>query len=190
MSIVCYYDYTCGYSYAALRWFERLREALPGLNIEWRTFSLKEVNREGDEPSLFDDAGISSVSITALALAHAARGADFDRYHQTVFTAMKGENRVLDQDDLRGMAADAGVDVSAFEAARAEWVAAVAGEHRDAVERWKVFGTPTVIIDQEEAVYVKFAESPQTPERAAAVWEGIRALAFAHPELIELKRPR
>ncbi|MGH2703524.1 MAG: hypothetical protein ACRDJ4_00060 [Actinomycetota bacterium] len=55
--------------------------------VAWRTLSLKEFRRPPSEPSLFerDGEGLGSLSIPALALAHAAREADFDGYHEAVF---------------------------------------------------------------------------------------------------------
>ncbi|HVL89041.1 MAG TPA: hypothetical protein VM841_02275, partial [Actinomycetota bacterium] len=96
----CYVDYTCGHSYRLWSW-------LRGLNtgLDWRTFSLKEVNREPDEPRAFENLG--SISVLALALSHAARNAGFLRYHGAAFEAFHA-GRVAEE-DLLVLAAQAGV---------------------------------------------------------------------------------
>ncbi|HSH22542.1 MAG TPA: DsbA family protein, partial [Acidimicrobiales bacterium] len=156
MQVKIYYDYTCPYSYRAFQWFQRLQEAVPGLEVSWATYSLKEANRGASSPSPFDDREISRVSVLALALAHAARQADFDHYHQVVFDAMQA--RRLDQRDLLAAAADAGVDTAAFDLDRHQWLSHVAEEHGEA-KALGVFGTPTLVFDDAVA-FVKLAELP------------------------------
>ena len=57
----------------------------------WRTFSLKEANRDPASSSPLAVPKAESVSVLALALAHAARVAGCDRYHRAVFRAMHEE---------------------------------------------------------------------------------------------------
>lgn len=71
MELVCYFDFTCSYSYRAWLWFERLRAEGIDLAIRWRGFVLKEVNRGKDEPSLLVGPTIESVAVLALAVAQA-----------------------------------------------------------------------------------------------------------------------
>jgi hypothetical protein len=49
--ITVYYDYTCPYSYRALRWLECVKQTGRVLTLTWRSFSLKEVNRRAEEDS-------------------------------------------------------------------------------------------------------------------------------------------
>ncbi|MGH9183334.1 MAG: DsbA family protein [Acidimicrobiales bacterium] len=182
----CYYDYTCPYSYRAFQWLTRLEEVVPDLAVEWRTFALKEANRDPHTPSPFDDPEISSVSVLALALAHAARRADFARYHARVFEAM--QVRRLGELDVLAVAADAGVDLDSFEEERPRWLRQVAEAHDRATSRWRVFGTPTLILDGDAAVFLKLAEVPARNDDEE-VWSALCVLARCHPELMEIKRP-
>lgn len=184
MHVTISYDYTCPYSYRAFRWFSRLQESVPDLEVRWATFSLKEANRDADSPSPFDDPEISSASVLALALAHAARQADFARYHTAVFEAMQA--RRVGEADLLAAAADAGVDTGAFDLERRQWLGRVAEEHRDARARG-VFGTPTLAFDDALA-FVKLAELPPAGDDAE-VWNSLCVLARCHPEFVEIKRP-
>ncbi len=184
MQVKIYYDYTCPYSYRAFQWFHRLREAVPGLEVSWATYSLKEANRGASSPSPFDDREISSVSVLALALAHAARQADFDHYHQAVFDAMQAHR--LDEGDLLAAATDAGVDTAAFDLDRDQWLSHVAEEHGEA-KALGVFGTPTLVFDDAVA-FVKLAELPPDDDDVE-IWHSLCVLARCHPELVEIKRP-
>ncbi|MDQ3646031.1 MAG: DsbA family protein [Actinomycetota bacterium] len=187
MEVSCYYDYTCVYSYRAWQWMRSVASAIPGLEVTWKTFSLKELNRE-NEASLFDDVEIGSTSILALSLAHAARSADFDAYHERVFSAMHADARRVDALELLATAKDAGVDVEAFDRERGRWVAEVAAEHAFARSRWEVFGTPTFVLADESAVYLKLAQVPQASQ-AEELWRALWTISVTHPELVEIKRP-
>lgn len=178
-----YFDYTCRYSYRAMHWLDRV----PDVNVLWRTFSLKEVNKDPEEPSWLEPGSPPSLSVFALALSHAAREADFDRYHRSVFEAMQGEERHLEEPDFLAIAAEAGVDVSAFNANRRAWIGKVAAEHREAVESWKVYGTPTILIDG-AAAFVRLKEVPESGE-AAELLAALDGIASSPADLAEIFRP-
>lgn len=184
MQVKIYYDYSCPYSYRAFQWFRRLQTTVPDLEVVWATFSLKEAKRDSSEPSPFDGPDISSVSVLALALAHAARQADFAGYHQAVFDAMQA--RRLDEGDVLAAAADAGVDTGAFDLDRQQWLGRLAEEHGEA-QAFGVFGTPTLAIDDALA-FVKLAELPPRHDDVE-VWHSLCVLTRCHPELLEIKRP-
>ena len=183
-ALAVYFDYTCRYSYRAMHWLD----LLPHLKVEWRTFSLKEVNKREDEPSWLEADSTPSLSVLAQALAHAAREADFGRYHHSVFEAMIGEERRLGEDDFYAFAAEAGVDADAFKADRGAWVAGVGVEHYDAVDRVGVYGTPTVVLDG-AASYIRLAEVPRSEKEARAVVDALDGIASSPANLVEVFRP-
>lgn len=176
MEVNVFFDYTCPYSYRALPWIEAVVRGAGDVAVCWRTFSLKEANRDHGTPSPFDDFEIPSISVLALALAQAAREADFDRYHRSVFEAMHHDGRRLSEEELLALAAAAGVDVAAFERDRARWLAAVAQDHRDGVVHFGVFGTPTLVLDEGEVVFVKLASTPQRGQELG-LWDSLRTVA-------------
>ena len=187
-TLTIYYDYTCQYSYRAMHWMDHVRAARPTLDIRWATFSLKEVNRSEDEPSFVTAASPPSISVYALALAHAARSADFEEYHRTVFEQMQGEGRHLDDDALAAIAERAGVDREAVESDRARWVAEVGAEHKEAVARWGVYGTPTLILDG-AAAFVRLKEVPGREKEAVALLDSLGGVATSAADLAEIFRP-
>lgn len=182
MRLTVFYDYTCEYSFRVWRWLDSLGD------VAWRTFSLREMNREVGTPSLFADPEVSSISVLALALGHVAREADFPRYHRAVFEAMHAEHRKVGREDLLRIAGAAGVDAAAFELDRARWAGAVADEHARAIEEWGVFGTPTIVVEGGGAVFLRLSDPPP-PDRAGALLDAVRAVAVGHPEVLEAKRP-
>ena len=185
--ITVFYDYTCRYSYRAMHWLDLARQARPELAVHWATFSLKEVNRHEDEPPWVMATSEPSVSVFALALGHAAREGDFDRYHRSVFEAMHGEERKIGDEELLQFAADAGVDPEKAAADRGRWVASVGGEHRDAVARLGVYGTPT-IIQGDSGTYLRLHEVPPTPDAAIGLLDSLAGVAASTADLVELFR--
>lgn len=182
MKPVVYFDYTCGDSHRLKLLLDRL-----GLDVEWKTFSLKENKRHEDEPSLLEGEEISSISVWALALSHAVRGLDFDRYHSTVFDGFHEEGRRLTTDEILGVAEQAGVDPEEFRRYEGEWLRRVASEHRGAVEKLGVFGTPTVLFPDGGKLYVELAHVPETLETAKEVWSLMEQVA-SRTEIEQLER--
>jgi 2-hydroxychromene-2-carboxylate isomerase len=188
MPVICYIDYTCPYSYRARRWLRGVAAAGGDLAVSWRTFSLKQANRDPDTASVFADPRTASVSVLALALAHAARAAGADGFHDAVFDALHRDRRRLDPDDLAALAEAAGVDTAAFDRDRARWLQAAADEHHEAAARYGVFGTPTLVFDPRSVVFVKLATAPAGVQ-ALRLWRALCTPARSHPELVEIKRP-
>jgi DSBA-like thioredoxin domain-containing protein len=187
-TLTVYCDYTCNYSFRALHWLDSVRSVRPDLDVHWATFSLKEVNRHEDEQPWLMAGSPPSVSVLAQALAHAARETDFDRYHRSVFESMQGEGRKIGERELLAFAAEAGVDTERFLSERERWVASVGAEHKEAIARWGVYGTPTVLLDG-AAAYLRLHEVPSSPDSAAALLDSLQGLARSDADLVELFRP-
>lgn len=183
-TLAVYYDYTCRYSYRALHWLDRAVAARPALKVDWRTFSLKEVNRPEDEPPYLRAGAEPSVSVLALALGHAAREADFSHYHHTVFEAMHGEERKLGEDDLLAIAKDAGV--TDFD--RDRWTTEVGAEHKEAVALHGVYGTPTLLFDGAGS-YIRLTGFPESDEEALTLLDSLDGVAAGRVNLVEVFRP-
>jgi predicted DsbA family dithiol-disulfide isomerase len=183
MQVTCFFDYACSYSYKLFRWLRVVQRENPELRVDWRTFSVKAVNEDGDSASTLRPSSLSS---TALALAHAARDADFSFYHAKVFQAMH-EGAPIDQEVLYRIAADAGVDVQRFARDERRWLLSVAEEHDDAERRYNVFGTPTLVLNG-QSVFLKLNKAPD-PGEELHVWESLCCVATCYPEVLEIKRP-
>ncbi len=192
-SLTIYYDYTCPYSYRVLGWLGDVQRGGRELAVQWNTFALKEVNRPRGAASVFGQTQGESLSILLLELAKAAQAAGpdiFERYHTRVFQVMQEGHRLTMQ-DVQHITQHAGLALEVFQAERERgvWLQQVAADHREAAERWQAFGTPTLVFNEQAAVYLKFREVPPSPTDAAEVFDALQCLARYHPELVELKHP-
>lgn len=141
MKVDCYFDFTCEYSYRMWSWFERLKEALPELDVTWRPFVLKEVNREVSESSLLSGPRIESVAVLALALAEAATpGIVADNYRARMFAAMHRSEERPGQEEVFGVAEEAGLDISRFQEGSARLLDSVRVSHESAASDRGIFG--------------------------------------------------
>jgi hypothetical protein len=181
MSVDVFFDYTCRFSNRARHWLD----ALDDTETRWRPFSLLEQNHGGDGATVFDgDEYTDNVSLIALAVHEQVRtqDGDLDDYRRRMFTAWHEEPGRLSTEDIVGFGRDAGL--RHFD--RTAALAAVAAEHAQA-KGLGVFGTPTLVLDDGEVVFVKLDAVP-VPGRTQALWEAVRELARSGQELREWQR--
>lgn len=188
VDVAGYFDFTCGYSYRAWMWSERLLVAGVELDIDWRPFVLKEVNRAETEPSLLAGPTIDSVAVLALGVAEALRGQPgLETYRAEIFDAMHEGDERPGRDIVVEIAARAGLDMDSFSRDETLWLGTVRASHEGAIARWGVFGTPTLVFDETDPMYLKLTELPTGSDRA--LWDSVVAITTAYPEVRELKRP-
>lgn len=182
MMVEVFFDYTCGFSNRARHWLD----ALDDVAVRWRPFSLLEQNRRGAGPPVFEQAEhADNVSLVALAVHEAVRadGGDLNAYRRAMFTAWHDQPGRLSRSDIVELGLSAGL--RRFEHDRA--FAALAAEHA-AAQALGVFGTPTLVLDDGQAVFVKLDTVPDDEARSVSVWSQVRALAEGAPELREWHR--
>lgn len=182
MEFDVFFDYTCGYAHRAHRWLDTL-----GLEGRWRPFSLLEANRDDDGPPVWEqDRHRDNISLLLLAGHTVVRDADGDlpTYRAAAFHAWHETDRRLDAGDVVEFAAEAGVATTADDLHDA--FEQIAEEHRLATGRG-VFGSPTMVFDDDESVFVRLAEVPSA-DAAGGVLETVRDVSRAS-HLLELKRP-
>jgi hypothetical protein len=182
MMVEVFFDYTCGFSNRARRWLD----ALEDVPVRWRPFSLLEQNRRDAGPPVFDrPEHADNVSLVALAVHEAVRAdvGDLDAYRRAMFTAWHDQPGRLSTSDIVEFGRSAGL--RRFDHDRA--FAALAAEHA-AAQALGVFGTPTLVFDDGQAVYVKLDNVPDDEARGVSLWSQVRALAEGAPELREWHR--
>ena len=190
--ITFYYDYLCPFSYRTYRWLREVQQAGCALELTFRAFLLKEVNRPPEHPSYFAPDGPDTFSLLALELAKAAQASDpaiFSRYHDLLYDALHRDGRRLTSDEALALAATAGLDVAQFQEERASgrWRQAVAEDYQEARQRWQIFGVPTTVWNDTVSVYLKLRQQPTGTTRAVEAYEALRSLLRQAPELIEVK---
>jgi predicted DsbA family dithiol-disulfide isomerase len=190
--ITFFFDYGCPFTYRARRWLDDVQSTGRAVAITWKTFSLREANRSEGTPSHFDTPG-TDASLLRLELGKAAQTAGTDvfaRVHEALYEAMHGTQATRpDFDATLRIAAEAGLDIEQFLAERQRWLDAVAHDHREAVERWRTFGVPTLVFDDRAARFLKFTSLPPSPEAAAALYDRLTTLVREDSGLVEIKQP-
>lgn len=182
--VEAFFDFTCEFSNRARHWLD----AMPGVEVVWRPFALLEVNRHDDAGPVFDrPEHAENVSLVALAVFEAVRaaGGDTDSYRRRMFSAWHDEHDRygrLSSADIVGFAESAGLDGFDHDTAFAR----VAAEHA-AGRALGVFGTPTLVFGEDQAVFLKLDAVPE-PDRAWGLWQAVRDMASAQPDLREWQR--
>ncbi len=166
------------------------------LMVNWRYFSLEQVNsQEGPEWKLWEQPeDYASRGRNAFRAAEAARRqgqAEFEAFHMALLKAGHEDRRdVADAAVLVEVAQSAGLNAEQFrtDLAQRGTLARLAEDHTHAVENLRVFGTPTLVFSEEQAVFLKMAPPP-SPEEAVAVFTEVRQIAEGRGEIREIKRP-
>jgi hypothetical protein len=145
-------------------------------DIRFWPFSLDQVHvEEGQAPVWergLDEAGVSGVR--ALLWGIAVRDAFADRFldfHVAAFRARHDEGKkIADEAVLRDVATGVGLDADAVaeEVASGRPLKALEAEHTEAVDRYAVFGVPT-IIEGDEAAFVRMMERGNVDDFAHAL---------------------
>ncbi|MGH2811696.1 MAG: DsbA family protein, partial [Actinomycetota bacterium] len=131
---------------------------------------------------------ITGFSVLALTVDHALRAHDVDRFRRQLFDTIHRDHLELEREDLLGMAAKAGLDVDEFLANQRRWLKEVAEEHREAERRWGAFGTPTLVFDDRDAVYLELSAVPESEQEAIEMWNSVVEVARDRPKLREVRR--
>jgi hypothetical protein len=128
-------------------------------DVKFRPFSLAQVHVPDGERDVFEDPTASGV--LALQWGVAIRDTDpqhFPAAHVALFAARHDHGLdISDESVIRAALADSAVDVEATAKVVGSGTPAktVAAEHVEAVDRWSVFGVPTLIKD-DAATFVRF----------------------------------
>ncbi len=114
----------------------------------------------------------------------------FERFHLALLTARHQEGKDLtDRETILGAARRAELDLDRF--ARdfdAATLDAIGRDHEEGVQRYGVFGTPTLVFGDGRAAYLKLRPLPPESEYRA-VWQELRDIIEGRPYIQEIKRP-
>ncbi len=103
-----------------------------------------------------------------------------------VFHAMHAPGKRATKDDVVQIGMVAGLDSASFWRDEELWLEKVRKEHFDAVDRWRVFGTPTLVFDDSSSMYLKLTDLPS--ENDVELWNSVTTIGRSFPEVSELKR--
>lgn len=157
--------------------------------VRFLPFSLDQVHIPEEDPPVWERPGGERGSgVRALEWGLAVRDTfpeHFGAFHLSVFDIRHAHGKRFTEENLREAAAAAGLDVDAVaeEVASDRPIKTLAAEHTEAVERWAVFGVPT-IIDGDEAAFVRLMR----PAEPADIEDLLSSLH--RTDLNEFKRTR
>ncbi|MFC2000160.1 DsbA family protein [Chloroflexota bacterium] len=197
LALEVYFDYSCPYSYTVADWLGHVAETSEmELAVNWRYFSVAQVNNPHGHAWKIWEQPLESTDrgIRAFRAAEAVRwqgAAAFERFHFALFKARYEEQRDIDDlAVLKAVASIVGIDVVQFEKdlASQDILSKLARDHSFAVETLGVFGTPTLVFPDGQAIFLKL--STQVPsEDAVSVLSELHHLVARRTYILEVKRP-
>lgn len=192
-----YYDYLCPYAHAASVWTRQLKETLgEQVAINWRAFPLEQVNsQEGPNWKLWEhpDDALSQGLLAFLAGKAAARqGQDaFERFHHALMDLRHVTRRNLTRKaTMLQLAKETDLDLEQFarDLDDPALLAEIGEDYESGRAQHGVFGTPTIVFPDGEALYFQMNPAPPLDE-SAALLRNLARIASDQQYLREIKRP-
>jgi predicted DsbA family dithiol-disulfide isomerase len=188
-----FYDYLCPYVYRASVLLEGVHASGRELQIGWRYFSLTQVNSKDEGWTVWDAPESEKVKgrFAFKAAEAARRQGRFASLHMPLLRARHRDRLDINEVDVvERVAEEAGLDMERFrkDVADPAILEALARDHREAVTRHGIFGTPTFVFPNGEAAYVRLSEVVEASQ-AEELFERVLTLAAGEPRILELKRP-
>jgi 2-hydroxychromene-2-carboxylate isomerase len=186
-----HFDVMCPYAFQTSLWIREVREQT-GLAVRWRFFSLEEINRAEGKKHPWEREWSYGWSMMRIG-AHLGRidPALLDRWYLAAGTALHVEGRKPHRKEVaEALLADLGLDPGLVDEALADPSTSdeVHDDHRRVVDLG-VFGVPTLIFADGQALFGPVLIDPPTGPRAVRLWEHVTGwLEF--PRLYEIKRPK
>lgn len=192
MELEVFYDYLCPFVYRASVMLQNVAPTR-NLKVTWRYFSLAQVNSKDEGWTVWDAPSSERVKgRLAFRAAEAARRQDqFHALHMPLLIARHRDRLDIDQlEVVERVAVDSGLDLERFrkDVADPGILSSLARDHREAVSRLGVFGTPTIVFPDGASAYVRLAEIPEGAG-AIRVFDRLLAVAAGEPTILEIKRP-
>lgn len=189
--VAFHFDLMCPYAYQSSLWIREVRRQT-GLEIDWRFFSLEEINRRDGKPHPWERQwayGWSMMRIGAL-----LRREDphlLDRWYLVAGTALHVEGRKPHRPEVaEALLVEMGLDPSMVAQAIEDPTTGeeVRADH-DAVVAAGAFGVPTLRFPDGQALFGPVLVHPPAGESAVRLWWAVESwLEFPH--LYELQRPK
>ncbi len=189
--VAFHFDVLCPFAYQTSLWIREVRGHRP-VEIEWRFFSLEEVNREEGRKHPWErpwSHGWGLLRVAALLRRHSMDACD--RFYAAAGRALHVEGRKAhDPEVARALVAEIGLDpgVGDKEIDDPTTPDDVRADHDSLLARGG-FGVPTLVFDGGPAVYGPVVAPAPTGDDALALWD--LTLAYRRiPHLYELKTPK
>ena len=191
MEIDFHFDLMCPYAYQTSKWIREVR-AQTGLMVNWRFFSLEEINRVEGKKHPWErewSYGWSMMRIGALLRRQDMN--DLDRWYALAGRALHEEGRKPHRPEVaRVLLDELGLDPGIVDEAMADPTTAdeILAEHRRVVDAGG-FGVPTLFFPDGQCLFGPVLIDPPRGASAVRLWDAVRAWT-EFPQLYELQRPK
>ena len=186
-----HFDVLCPWAYQSSKWIREVRESLP-LEIDWRFFSLEEINREEGKKHPWErewSYGWGMMRVAAKLRRESME--DCERFYEATGRALHEDGRKPHRPEVaEEICAEIGLDPAVVVAAIEDPTTHddVRADHTAVVARGG-FGVPTLVLEGDRHVYGPVAAPAPTGQDALDLWD--LTVAYSRfPYLYELKTPK
>lgn len=186
-----HFDLMCPYAYQTSLWIREVA-AQTGLIINWRFFSLEEVNRPAGKKHPWEREWSYGWSMMRIgALLRRTSMDDLDRWYAIAGRALHVEGRKPHEPDVaRFLLQEIGLDPAQVDEAIADPTTGdeVLAEHQRVIDAGG-FGVPTLFFPDGQSLFGPVLIDPPRGEAAVRLWRAVVAWT-EFPHLFELQRPK
>lgn len=191
-SVEFFFDPMCPWAYQASKWIREVRR-LVGVVVDWRFFSLEEVNLVGGKPHPWErDWAYGWSAMRVGAWLRRRDMALLDTWYATIGRAFHECGLpYYERDVAESLLAEAGLPPDTIDAALADATTHddVKADHDRAVGAYAAFGVPTLVLPGGHAVYGPVITPSPMGHDALRLWELVCAWR-EFPHLYEMQRPK
>ncbi|SBS72460.1 conserved hypothetical protein [uncultured Mycobacterium sp.] len=186
-----HFDVMCPYAYQTSRWICEVRDRT-GLVVNWRFFSLEEINRQEGKKHPWErdwSYGWSMMRIGALLRRRSM--ADVEAWYQCAGRALHVDgHKPHDPEVARHLLGELGFDPGLVDEAIADPTTSdeVLADHQRVVAA-DGYGVPTLFFPDRQCLFGPVLIEPPTGEAAVRLWDAVVAWT-EFPHLYELQRPK
>ena len=190
-SVDFHFDVMCPYAYQTSRWIREVRDRT-GLVVNWRFFSLEEINRQEGKKHPWErdwSYGWSMMRIGALLRRQSM--ADVEAWYQRAGRALHVDGLKPHEPAVaRHLLDELGFDPGLVDAAIADPTTGdeVLSDHQRVVAA-DGYGVPTLFFPDGQCLFGPVLVDPPTGEAAVRLWDAVVAWT-EFPHLYELQRPK
>ena len=190
-SVDFHFDLMCPFAYQGARWIRAVRDET-GLVVNWRFFSLEEINRAEGKKHPWERPWSYGWSMMRIgALLRRRDMALLDTWYAVAGAALHEQGRKPHQPDVaRELLAEMGLDPAAVDEAIADPTTGdeVLAEHRRVVEAGG-YGVPTLFFPDGQCLFGPVLVDPPLGDAAVRLFDAVCAWR-EFPHLYELQRPK
>ena len=185
-----HFDLMCPYAYQTSKWIRSVREEL-GITIDWKFFSLEEINRIEGKKHPWEREWSYGWSMMRIGARLRRDGMDvLDRYYERAGRALHEEGMKAHRPEVaREILAEIDVDPSLVDDALADSSThdEVHAEHNRVVSKGG-YGVPTLFFG-DDALFGPVLIDPPSGDAAVRLWHAVTTWV-EFPHLFELQRPK